>query len=258
MVRAALLAFLALAFFPALSSAQPLSSPSHGLDRFQVMPFVGYAYVPTARGLLVLSEDSREMGPVHFGSSTRHVVPVGATLEYRLTGTLALTGAAAYARRGDGSMVLGSTFRVRLEHEGNDFIQVPRGGGGLWMARAGLTLGPPGFPLRLTVGPALLREVPGTRTDPGEFWSDEVVNKVNRAVTHPAVHLGADVTLRNLLRPGLDLRLGLDGQRIFWNGERLAEQGLAPFQEWFPETEGRLRASSPPLLSFRVGVAYRP
>lgn len=259
MRRTAFLTCLALFAVPHAGHGQSPAPAPDGEPRFGVMAFVGYAYMPTARGTLLLSEGSGAAWPFEFRSRTRHVVPIGASVEYRLTPSWALSGAAAYARRGDGSVFVGSTSRARVTKDGRDFLELPRSGGSLWIARAGLTLTSPHFPLRMTMGPALIRELPATRSDPTGGWSDEVVEAVNRPVSHPALHLGAEAVFADLVRRGVEVRIGLDGHLTFWNDDALAGAGAAPFRVLGSEGyEGRLKSSPTPFAALRLGIAYRP
>ncbi len=151
---------LAIAFAcPALAVAQEIGSAPP--PRFTVSPFLGYAFSYTQKGTVILTDKDGS----YSAGYERHVgggMMPGVAVEYRAPGRFGASAALAYNHRGDESL---STDYV-------DVAPLYSPGAAMWFARAAVTMElkddddmrlhqPQG---QLSLGPALVREVPDART----------------------------------------------------------------------------------------------
>ena len=160
MKRRMLIALAAALVCPTLSVAQERAvSPQ---PRFTISPFLGYAFSYTQRGT-VRFVDSQGVYAADYVRQVKGGWMPGVSAEYRLPGRFGASASAAYNHRGDESL---STNFI-------DVAPLYSSGGSMWFLRGAVTMDlkeddadlritqPTG---RVSLGPALVREVPDAKT----------------------------------------------------------------------------------------------
>ncbi len=156
-IAVALAAALAL---PVVASAQDIAPPPQ--QRFTISPFLGYAFTYHQKGTVRFTDPKGTSVADYVRDVGGGVMP-GISVEYQATHRFGFSAAGAYSRRGEESL-------------STDFVEVAplfSPGGSLWFARAAVTLDlyesdddvrmfkPTA---QVSVGPALVREVPAVET----------------------------------------------------------------------------------------------
>lgn len=162
MKRPIVWALAAALLVPALASAQDPTAPSPPSPRYNVSPFLGYAFGYTQKGTVhVVSEGGSDAAD--YSRKVGGGIAPGIAFEYRLPGRFGAAAAVAYNKRG----------QERISTNYLDVAPLYSNGSTLWLMKLAATMEladvDPDLRLhyaqaQLSAGPALLREVPNSTT----------------------------------------------------------------------------------------------